>query len=107
MPEPDGTLGPLEFYDGRPCFARPTDRAVWAAGSKGGNKAVHGAPMGRAYLLSNSEINKSLYDDGLLGVKLRPFWTSAKSLIAPRHLGPGTWLGDKGVQGYECSVSDS
>ena len=31
------------------------------------------APLGRRYVLSNAEINKNLYNNGLFSVRLAPF----------------------------------
>lgn len=55
------------------------------------------APLGRTYFLSNAEINKNLYSNGLLSLRLAPFLDSGK-ITGPAGLGSNKWLWDTGAQ---------
>jgi hypothetical protein len=75
------------------------DNDLWMRshiGTRYGRKGS--APLGRQYLLSNWEIDKNLYDNGLLSVKLSPFLDVGKSTDSSLRLGSGKWLWDTGVQ---------
>ena len=65
-------------------------------GARDGHKGS--APLGRNFLLSNWEINKNIYDNGLFGVRLSPFLDSGKITDAIAALGSKKWLFDTGVQ---------
>jgi len=56
------------------------------------------APMGGTYLLSNWEIDKSIYNDGLVRVMLSPFLDAGKITGGLWPRGSLTWLWDTGVQ---------
>ena len=57
--------------------------------------------MGRDYLLSNWELDKNVYDNGLMRFKLGPFLDSGKITDSSNErggLGSQTWLWDLGAQ---------
>jgi hypothetical protein len=65
-------------------------------GTRHGEKGS--APLGRNYFLSNWEIDKHVYANGILTVKLGPFLDSGKILDSSPNLGPHKWLFDTGPQ---------
>lgn len=65
-------------------------------GTRHGQKGA--APLGRSYFLSNWEIDKHVYANGILTVKLGPFLDSGKILDSSTTLGPHKWLFDTGPQ---------
>jgi hypothetical protein len=74
------------------------DNDLWLRshiGSRDGRKG--NALPGRRYFLSNWEIDKTLYDSGVLNVKLSPFVDIAKVGSFVNH-GSSKWLWDVGVQ---------
>jgi hypothetical protein len=56
------------------------------------------APMGRNYVLLNSEIDKNIYDWGLVGIKLSPFLDIGRSTDPMAGLGSKKLLWDTGLQ---------
>jgi hypothetical protein len=64
-------------------------------GSHNGRKG--NAPLGTNYILSNTEIDKNVYHNGFLNVKVGPFLDTGK-MLGDRALGPQQWLWDTGVQ---------
>jgi tetratricopeptide (TPR) repeat protein len=75
------------------------DNDLWLrshAGTRDGRKGS--APLGRNYILSNWEIDKNLYSNSLLGLKLGPFVDSGRITGASPLLGSRTWLWDVGLQ---------
>jgi tetratricopeptide (TPR) repeat protein len=56
------------------------------------------APLGRNYLLFNSEMDKNIYGNGLIGVKLSPFVDTGKITDPLAGLGSQQWLWDIGIQ---------
>jgi tetratricopeptide (TPR) repeat protein len=81
------------------------DNDLWLRshiGTRDGRKGS--APLGRNYLLSNWELDKNLYRNALLSLKLGPFVDSGKitgsstSMGGLGSLGSKTWLWDMGVQ---------
>lgn len=65
-------------------------------GTRDGRKGS--APLGRNYVVSNWEINKNVYDNGLFSVKLSPFLDTGKITDPSPGLGSRKWLWDTGVQ---------
>ncbi len=66
------------------------DNDLWLRahiGTRGGRKG--NAPLCRSYWLANWDIDKNVYNNGLIGVKLSPFLDAART---------GKWLWDTGVQ---------
>jgi hypothetical protein len=65
-------------------------------GTRDGRKGS--APLGRDYLLSNWELDKNVYGNGLMSLKLGPFLDSGKITDSTSGLGSQTWLWDLGAQ---------
>ena len=65
-------------------------------GTRDGRKGS--APLGRDYFLSNWEIDKNVYDNGLLGIRLSPFLDVGKITDPTTALGSKKWLFDTGLQ---------
>jgi tetratricopeptide (TPR) repeat protein len=78
------------------------DNDLWLrshVGTRDGRKGS--APLGRNYLLSNWELDKNLFSNALLSLKLGPFVDSGKitdTSTSLGSLGSKTWLWDVGVQ---------
>ena len=75
------------------------DNDLWMrahVGTRNGRKG--GAPMGRDYILSNWELDKKVYDNGLMRFRLGPFLDSGKITDSGAGLGSQTWLWDLGAQ---------
>ena len=75
------------------------DNDLWMRahiGTRDGRKGS--APLGRNYFVSNSEMDKNVFNNGFLSVKLSPFLDTGK--ITDSLAGPGSmkWLWDTGVQ---------
>jgi hypothetical protein len=92
------TLGSVPF-DELFMLGLERDNDLWMRahiGTRAGQKGS--APLGRDYFLFNSEIDKSLYKNGFLSVKLSPFLDLGKSTDPLPGLGSRGWLTDTGVQ---------
>ncbi len=79
------------------------DNDLWLrghAGTNGGRKGA--APLGRRYFLANWELDKNIYSNGLLRVKLGPFVDSGAIADASGLFGSREWLVDTGAQ---CKLS--
>ena len=75
------------------------DNDLWMRahiGTRDGRKG--GAPLGRDYLLSNWELDKNVYGNGLINLRLGPFLDSGKITDSTSGLGSQTWLWDLGAQ---------
>lgn len=75
------------------------DNDLWMrahVGTRDGRKGS--APLGRRYFLANHEVDKNVYGNGLLTVKLSPFVDTGKITDPSGTLGARTWLWDTGVQ---------
>jgi tetratricopeptide (TPR) repeat protein len=78
------------------------DNDLWLrshVGTRDGRKGS--APLGRNYLLSNWELDKNLYSNALLSLKVGPFVDSGRitgTSTGLSSLGSKTWLWDVGVQ---------
>jgi len=74
------------------------DNDLWLRahiGTRDGRKGS--APLGRQYFLSNGEIDKNLYENGIVNVKLSPFLDLGR-MDSSLGLSSGKWLWDTGVQ---------
>jgi len=74
------------------------DNDLWLRahiGTRDGRKGS--APLGRQYFLSNGEIDKNLYENGTVNVKLSPFLDLGR-MDSSLGLSSGKWLWDTGVQ---------
>lgn len=65
-------------------------------GTRDGRKGS--APLGRDYFLANCEVDKNIYENGLLAFKLGPFLDTGKITDPNPALGSHTWLWDTGAQ---------
>ena len=75
------------------------DNGLWLRAHIGTRNGTKGsAPLGRNYFLSNWNIDKVVYDNGLFGVKLSPFFDSGKITDPSAVFGSRQWLFDTGVQ---------
>jgi hypothetical protein len=75
------------------------DNDLWMRSHIGTRRGRKGsAPLGSAYFLSNWEIDKNLYNNGLLSVKLSPFLDIGKITYRSPGLGSVKWLWDTGIQ---------
>ncbi len=75
------------------------DNDLWLRshiGTRGGRKGS--APLGRNYFLSNWELDKNVYSNALISLKLGPFLDSGKITDSSPGLGSQAWLWDLGVQ---------
>jgi hypothetical protein len=75
------------------------DHDLWMRGHDGTTDGRKGnAPLGRRYILWNSELNKNVYDSGYFRVQVGPFF-DAGAIADPSGLfGSQKWLYDTGVQ---------
>jgi tetratricopeptide (TPR) repeat protein len=92
------TFGQLPF-DELFMLGLERDNDLWMRahiGTRDGRKGS--APLGRNYFLSNWEIDKNVYHNGLFGVKLSPFLDSGKITDPLPGLGSKKWLWDAGIQ---------
>jgi tetratricopeptide (TPR) repeat protein len=65
-------------------------------GERDGRKGS--APLGRRYFLSNWEIDKNLYSNGLITAKLGPFIDTGHITDRSSPIGTQSWMWDAGVQ---------
>jgi tetratricopeptide (TPR) repeat protein len=75
------------------------DNDLWLRAHIGTRDGIKGsAPLGRSYFLSNWEMDKNLYNNGLLGLKLGPFVDTGKMFDTTAALATPKWLCDTGAQ---------
>jgi tetratricopeptide (TPR) repeat protein len=75
------------------------DNDLWMRahiGTRDGRKGS--APLGGNYFLSNWEIDKRIYNNGIFGLKLSPFLDTGRINGSAAGLGSKKWLWDTGVQ---------
>lgn len=75
------------------------DNELWMRahiGTRDGRKGS--APLGLNYFLSNSEMDKRIYDNGLFAIKLSPFLDIGRIHGPMPGLGSKKWLWDTGLQ---------
>lgn len=65
-------------------------------GTRDGRKGS--APLGERYFVTNAEINKNVYNNGLVSVRLAPFLDTGKITDSEGGLGSRNWLWDTGVE---------
>jgi len=78
------------------------DNDLWLRGHPGtidGRKGA--APLGRRYFLANWEMDKNVYANGLISVKLGPFLDNGQIADSSGLFGSRGWLWDSGL---ECKV---
>jgi tetratricopeptide (TPR) repeat protein len=93
-----GTAG-LPPFDELYMLGMERDNDLWMRahiGTRDGRKGS--APLGRRYFLSNSEIDKNVYGNGLITMKLGPFLDTGKITDPAQNLGSQKWLWDTGAQ---------
>ena len=93
-----GIAGDVPF-DELDMLGMERDNDLWMRahiGTRDGRKGS--APLGRRYFLANSEIDKNLYSNGLITLKLSPFLDSGKITDPGGVLGAQNWLWDTGLQ---------
>jgi tetratricopeptide (TPR) repeat protein len=92
------TLGSVPF-DELFMLGMERDNDLWMRGHVGTRDGRKGsAPLGRNYFLSNWEIDKRIYGNGLFSVKLSPFVDTGKITDPLPGLGSAGWLWDTGLQ---------
>jgi tetratricopeptide (TPR) repeat protein len=75
------------------------DNDLWLRAHSGTHDGRKGsAPLGRSYFLSNWELDKNVYSNGLITLKLGPFLDSGKITDSSQGLGSRRWLWDVGAQ---------
>ena len=75
------------------------DNDLWLRGHPGTLDGRKGrAPLGRQYLLLNTELNKTVYDGAFLRMQLGPFFDTGAIADSTGLFGSNTWLFDTGVQ---------
>ena len=75
------------------------DNDLWLRahiGTRDGRKGS--APLGTRYLLTNADVAKNVYGNGLLSVRVAPFLDTGKITGASGQLGSEAWLCDTGLQ---------
>jgi hypothetical protein len=78
------------------------DNDLWLRGQPGTTGGRKGAaPLGRRYFLTNWEMDKNVYSNGLLTVKLGPFLDNGSIADSSGLFGSQKWLWDTGAQ---CKV---
>ena len=92
------TFGQIPFDD---LFVLGFDRDndLWMRGHDGLVNGQKGnAPLGRNYVLSNSDIDKVVFDDAFVQVKLGPFLDTGDVYDPSKFFGSPKWLTDTGLQ---------
>ncbi len=75
------------------------DNDLWLRGHPGTLDGRKGrAPLGRRYLLSNSELHKTVYDGAFFRVQLGPFFDTGVIADPSGLFGSQKWLFDAGIQ---------
>lgn len=75
------------------------DSDLWLRGHKGTRRGRKGnAPLGRAYLLFNGELDKRIFRHSFIELAAGPFLDTGKVYDAS-HFGSTNWLWNAGVQG--------
>ena len=78
------------------------DNDLWLRGHAGTSDGRKGsAPLGRRYFLSNWEMDKNVYGNGIFTVKLGPFLDTGSIADSSGLFGSQRWLWDTGAQ---CKV---
>jgi len=75
------------------------DNELWLRGHDGTTDGRKGAaPLGRRYLLWNSELGKNVYDGGFFRVQAGPFFDAGAVADPSGLFGSGKWLFDAGIE---------
>lgn len=92
------TLGQVPFDD---FFMLGFDRDndLWMRGHNGLIDGKKGnAPLGRDYILSNSDVEKVLFHDAFVQVQVGPFLDTGNIYDSSQYFGSPKWLTDTGLQ---------
>jgi hypothetical protein len=93
-----GTAGQTPF-DELYMLGMERDNDLWMrahVGTRDGRKGS--APLGHNYFLANNEIDKNVYSNGLITLKISPFLDTGKITDGASALGSKYWLWDTGAQ---------
>jgi tetratricopeptide (TPR) repeat protein len=93
-----GTSGDTPF-DELSMLGMERDNDLWMRahiGTRAGRKGS--APLGHDYFLANNEIDKNVYSNGLITLKISPFLDTGKISDGSTALGSPNWLWDTGAQ---------
>lgn len=75
------------------------DNNLWLRGHSGTRNGRKGsAPLGRSYVLFNSELNKHVHEGGFFRIKAGPFLDVGRMYDSSPVLGSKEWLVDIGIQ---------
>jgi hypothetical protein len=75
------------------------DNDLWLRGHSGTTEGRKGrAPLGRRYLLMNSELNKTVYQGSFVRLQLGPFFDTGAIADPTSDFGSRKWLFDTGIQ---------
>ena len=75
------------------------DNDLWMRGHNGLRDGKKGnAPLGREFILSNSDISKVVFNDSIFLVKVGPFLDTGDIYDSSQFLGSPKWLTDTGLQ---------
>ena len=75
------------------------DNDLWLRAHIGTRDGIKGsAPLGTRYFLSNTEVDKTIYTNGLFAVKLSPFLDTGRISGGSPELASRKWLWDTGLQ---------
>lgn len=92
------TLGQIPF-DELLALGVERDNDLWLRAHVGTREGRKGnAPLGRTYFLTNWELDKKVYSNGLITLKLGPFLDSGRISDSSPGLGSHKWLWDVGAQ---------
>lgn len=93
-----GTSGQTPF-DELYMLGMERDNDLWMRahiGTRAGRKGS--APLGHNFFLANNEVDKNLYSNGLITLKISPFLDTGKISDGSTALGSRNWLWDTGAQ---------
>jgi hypothetical protein len=75
------------------------DNDLWLRGHVGTRDGRKGsAPLGTRYFLINSSLDKNIYENGLITLKVGPFLDTGKIVDKAGNLGSRNWQWDTGAQ---------
>jgi hypothetical protein len=75
------------------------DNDLWMRGHDGTVDGRKGnAPLGRRYVLWNSELSKNVYDSGFFRLQVGPFFDTGAVADSTGLFGSQKWLFDTGIQ---------
>jgi len=93
-----GALGSVPF-DELHMLGMERDNDLWLRAHIGTRDGIKGsAPLGTEYFLSNVEVDKNLYSNGLITVKLSPFLDTGTISGVSAELATRKWLWDAGLE---------